>query len=169
MVDVGTGSGCIALTLATELPGAEIWATDISNAALEIAGANAARLQLSRRVRFMQGDLLDGVAGPEEPFDFVISNPPYVGESEADQVQREVRKFEPQGAVFAGPQGLAVIARLIPQALRVLKPGGWLVMEIGCRQEEAVRALLCDWTEICIVPDLQGLPRVVAARAVVSS
>jgi release factor glutamine methyltransferase len=164
IVDVGTGSGCIALALATELPGAEIWATDISAAALETARANAARLQLSGRVCFRQGDLLAGIAPPETRFDFVISNPPYVGEDEADKVQREVRKFEPPEAVFAGPQGLDLIARLIPQALRVLEPGGWLVMEIGYTQEQPVRALLKGWPEVCVVPDLQGIPRVVAAK-----
>jgi release factor glutamine methyltransferase len=165
IVDVGAGSGCIALALATELPDAEIWATDISTAALEIARANAARLQLAGRVCFRQGDLLQGIAPPEMRFDFVVSNPPYVGEHEADRVQREVRKFEPHEAVFAGPHGLDVIARLIPQAHSFLKPGGWLVMEIGYTQEEPVRALLCDWPEVCVVPDLQGIPRVVAAKA----
>ena len=100
IVDVGTGSGCIALALAKELPSAEIHATDISPAALEIARANAARHQLQDRVKFHQTDLLQGL----EPgaFDFVVSNPPYVGEAEEDQVQLEVRKYEPRNAVFAG-------------------------------------------------------------------
>jgi release factor glutamine methyltransferase len=164
IVDIGTGSGCIALALASELEEAEIWATDISAAALEMARANAARLQLSGRVRFRQGDLLAGMDQSQPRFDFVVSNPPYVGEDEADKVQREVRKFEPQEAVFAGPNGLDVIARLIPQARQALKPGGWLVMEIGYTQEKAVRALLVEWPEVCVVPDLQGIPRVVAAR-----
>ncbi len=118
IVDVGTGSGCIALALAKELPQAEveIHATDISSAALEIARVNAARLQLDGRVQFHETDLLQGL----EPgsFDFVVSNPPYVGESEEDQVQLEVRKFEPRQAVFAGATGLEVILRLIPQARR---------------------------------------------------
>ena len=102
IVDVGTGSGCIALALAKELPSAEIHATDISPAALEIARANAARLQLEDRIQFHQTDLLQGLERGE--FDFVVSNPPYVGESEADQVQLEVRKYEPRNAVFAGLQ-----------------------------------------------------------------
>lgn len=172
IVDVGTGSGCIALALATELPAAEVWAMDISGAALEIARANAVRLQLDKRVQFLQSDLFEGLASVEAAadtrlpfdFDFVVSNPPYVGEEEADKVQREVRKFEPKTAVFAGREGLDVISQLIPQAHVRLKPGGWLVMEIGFGQEEKVRALLADWPEVRTIPDLQGIPRVLAAR-----
>jgi release factor glutamine methyltransferase len=162
IVDVGTGSGCIALALAKELPGAEIHATDISRAALEIARANAARLQLDGRVRFHETDLLQGL----EPgsFDFVVSNPPYVGESEEDQVQLEVRKFEPRQAVFAGPSGLEVISRLIPQARDVLRPGGWLVMEISGTIAETAQGLLCSWLDVQVSKDLQGIPRVAAAR-----
>src|SRR6266852_148086 len=129
VVDVGTGSGCIALALAKELPQVEIHATDISPEALEIAEANAARHQMTGRIQFHDTDLLKSI--PLSYFDFVVSNPPYVGESEEDTVQLEVRKFEPRGAVFAGPTGLEVIERLIPQAGAALKPGGWLVMEIS--------------------------------------
>lgn len=113
IVDVGTGSGCIALVLAKELPNAEIDAIDISAEALEIARANAARHQLEARVRFLQQDLLEGFAA--NGFDLVVSNPPYVGESEEDEVQLEVRKFEPRNAVFAGHTGLEIIERLIPR------------------------------------------------------
>jgi release factor glutamine methyltransferase len=162
MVDVGTGSGCIALALAKELPRAEIHATDISPAALEIARANAARHQLEGRVRFHETDLLQGFES--NAFDFVVSNPPYVGESEEDQVQLEVRKFEPRQAVFAGPTGLEIIARLIPQARCVLKPGGWLVMEISGTVAERVRGLLAGWNGVQITNDLQGIPRVISAR-----
>ena len=161
IADVGTGSGCIALALAQELPHAELWGTDISPAAVEIARLNAARLQLGERVRWAQADLLQGA---ETELDFVVSNPPYVGEGEADKVQREVKKFEPREAVFAGPQGLDVIARLIPQARMHLKAEGWLVMEIGYTQEAPVRALLRDWPEVRTALDLQGIPRVIAAR-----
>ncbi len=129
IIDVGTGSGCIALALAKELPHAEIHATDISPAALEIARANASRHQFEHRIHFHETDLLAKIE--QNAFDFVVSNPPYVGESEEDSVQLEVRKFEPRNAVFAGPTGLEVIERLIPQARDVLKPGGWLVMEIS--------------------------------------
>jgi len=161
IADVGTGSGAIALALAKEFPQAEIHATDISAPALEIARANAARHQLAKRIQFHQTDLL---AGLTPPFDFIVSNPPYVGESEEDQVQLEVRKFEPRNAVFAGATGLEVIERLIPQAKAALKPNGWLVMEISGTIAERVRELLKDWREVEIKPDLQSIPRVAIAR-----
>jgi len=160
IVDVGTGSGCIALALAKEMPDAEIHATDISADALEIARVNAARHQLER-IRFHRADLLQGIPGQ---FDFVVSNPPYVGESEEDTVQLEVRKFEPRGAVFAGRKGTEAIARLIPQAHDALRPGGRLVMEISGTIAEEVRRLLEGWQDVQIKPDLQSIPRVVAAQ-----
>jgi release factor glutamine methyltransferase len=162
IVDVGAGSGCIDLALAKELPQAEIHATDISPAALEIARANAARHQLEQRIQFHETDLLAGMESG--PFDFVVSNPPYVGESEEDQVQLEVRKFEPRNAVFAGPSGLEVIQRLIPQARDVLKPSGWLVMEISGTIADRVQELLTGWEDVQIMSDLQGIPRVASAR-----
>jgi len=160
--DVGTGSGCIALALAKELPQVEILATDISAAALEIARANAARHQLESRIQFREADLLAGFEN--DAFDFIVSNPPYVGESEEDQVQLEVRKFEPRGAVFAGPTGMEVIMRLVPQARAALKPGGWLVMEISGAISEKVQRLLQHWNDVRIRPDLQSIPRVVQAQ-----
>jgi release factor glutamine methyltransferase len=162
ILDVGTGSGCIALSLAKELPQAEIHATDISAAALEVARANAARHKLESRIQFREADLLAGFEN--NSFDFIVSNPPYVGESEEDQVQLEVRKFEPRNAVFAGPTGVEAIARLIPQAYSALKPGGWLIMEISGTIAEEVKHLLRDWNEVRIKPDLQSIPRVVQAR-----
>jgi release factor glutamine methyltransferase len=162
IVDVGTGSGAIALALAKELPKTEIHAIDISPAALEVAQANAARLELTSRVAFHRADLLEGF--PPASFDFVVSNPPYVGESEEDSVQMEVRKFEPRNAVFAGPTGLEVIDRLIPQALTVLRPSGRLVFEISGTIANRVRHLLSDWNEVEIRNDLQGIARVATAR-----
>ena len=162
LVDVGTGSGCIALALAKELPGAEIHATDISPDALEIAQANAARHGLESRIHFRQADLLDGAASD---LDFVISNPPYVGESEEEQVQLEVRRFEPRSAVFAGTTGVEVISRLASQARKHLKPGGWLIMEISGTIADEVRRLLRDWGDVEIRNDLQEIPRVARARA----
>jgi release factor glutamine methyltransferase len=162
IVDVGTGSSCIALALAKELPNAEIHATEISSAALEIARANAARHQFETRIQFHETDLLAGL--PLNYFDLVVSNPPYVGEAEEDQVQLEVRKFEPRRAVFAGPTGLEVIERLIPQAQAALKLDGWLIMEISGTIVEEVKQLLREWHEVQIINDLQGIPRVVAAR-----
>jgi release factor glutamine methyltransferase len=162
LIDVGTGSGCIAIALAKELPSAEIHAVDISPAALEIACANAARNQLETRITFRQGDLL--ASFPPRHFDLVVSNPPYVGESEQDQVQLEVREFEPRSAVFAGHTGLEVIARLVPQAAETLKPGGWLVTEISGTIVQGVKLLLQGWEQVRTINDLQGIPRVVAAR-----
>lgn len=162
IVDVGTGSGCIALALAKEIPSAEVHAIDISPEALEIARANAARYQMEARIQFHTTDLLTGL----EPgaFDFVVSNPPYVGESEADQVQLEVRKFEPRSAVFAGPTGLEVIERLIPAARNALKSGGWLVMEISGTIADGVPSLLEGWDCLQIKNDLQDIPRVAYAK-----
>jgi release factor glutamine methyltransferase len=164
IADVGTGSGCIALALAQELPRATIHAIDISREALEIARVNAARHQLESRIVFLEEDLLAGMISRSQRFDFVVSNPPYVGSSEEEEVQLEVRKFEPRAAVFAGASGLEVIERLVAQAGEALNSSGWLVMEIGYRQQEAVRGLLSDWSKVRFTADLQGIARVVAAR-----
>jgi len=162
IVDVGTGSGAIALALAKELPNAEIHATEISPAALEMARANAARHQLASRISFHETDVLHGLQ--PSSFDFVVSNPPYVGESEEDWVQLEVRKCEPRNAVFAGSTGLEVIVRLIPQAHAILKPGGWLVFEISGTIAAGVEQLLSGWQSLHLTNDLQGIPRVAAAQ-----
>jgi len=183
VVDVGTGSGCIALALAYELLSAEVYAVDVSAEALEIARANAARLQLENRVRFLRSNIFAVI--PSEPwpvrgtggasrgtcfsltdFDFVVSNPPYVGFGEAEKVQKSVRDFEPRMAVFAGEHGLDVIGPLVEQAHRALKPGGWLAVEIGYSMQDAVLNLLNPtmWEDVRVVPDLQGIPRVITAQ-----
>jgi release factor glutamine methyltransferase len=172
ITDVGTGSGAIALALAKELPNAEIHATDNSPAALEMAEANAARLQLEfsskdhyppqRRIFFHDTDLLNGLEAGT--FDFVVSNPPYVSLSEEDEVQLEVRRFEPRAAVFAGSTGLEVIEKQIPAARAAMKPGGYLVMEISGTIVDGVRSLLAAWQDITITNDLQNIPRVATAR-----
>lgn len=164
IVDVGTGSGCIALALARELPEAEIHAVDISPVALEIARTNAARHSLQERVYFQESDLLDAFSHDTARFDFVISNPPYVSDLDKTSLQPEVRDFEPHAALFAGPTGLDVIERLIPQAQRALKCGGWLVMEIGKGQDAALDAGLSKWNKRNFTKDLQGIPRVVQAQ-----
>ena len=161
LIDVGTGSGAIAVSLAVELPQAEVAAVDLSPEALDVARQNAERL--GARVQFTVSDVLAAV--PEEPvFDFVVSNPPYVGLDEADKVQQVVLQNEPHLALFAGAEGLAVIRRLIPQAGARLRPGGWLLMEIGWSQSEMVKALLVGWHNIHVINDLAGVPRIVAAR-----
>jgi release factor glutamine methyltransferase len=160
IVDVGTGSGCIALAVKSELPDAELHAVDISWQALEVAQENAARLGLT--VEFGQSDLLSDFRGTL--FDMVLSNPPYVGRSEWEKVQKEVREHEPEVAVFAGERGIEIYRRLIPEAYAALKPGGWLMMEIGYSMETAVLQLMGDWDEVRSIPDLQGIPRVVIGQ-----
>jgi release factor glutamine methyltransferase len=162
IVDVGTGSGCIALALATELPQAEIHACDVSDEALEMARVNAARLGLGSRVLMRKSDLLS--VYDQGTFDFVVSNPPYVGEAEADKVQKQVREFEPKIAVFSGAEGMDIYRRLLPQALSVLRSGGWFVTEIGFSIEGKTKQLLRGWDDVRTTADLQGIPRVIAAR-----
>jgi release factor glutamine methyltransferase len=163
LVDVGTGSGAIALALAKELPNAEIFAADVSDDSLEVARANAARLQLDSRIRFLQSDVLDSIVR-DGSFDFVVSNPPYVALGEADKVQDVVKKYEPRQAVFAGEHGLDIIRRLIPQAHEALGSGGHLVVEIGYSMAEAVMGIMDGFEPVHAVPDLAGIPRVVVGR-----
>ena len=166
IVDVGTGSGCIALALASELPGAEIFATDISPAALAIARRNALRLGFSDRIDFIEGDLLAPFLDNDlcGTFDFVVSNPPYVALDELDSVQREVREFEPRIAWGGTEDSGAIYHRLFSQALEVLKPGGHVVVEIGYSMRDQVLGLLASgWADRKVHPDLSGIPRVVAA------
>ncbi len=164
IVDVGTGSGAIALALAHQLPQAGVTAIDVSEAALEIAQENARRNGLSDRIRFTRGDLLAPVAG--EQFDVIVSNPPYVATSERDTLDVEVRGYEPPIALFAGEDGLSIHRRLIWQARDVLVSGGFIVLEIGYNQGDAVGALLLAEGFECVefAPDLQGIPRVASAR-----
>jgi release factor glutamine methyltransferase len=162
IADVGTGSGCIAIALAKELPRSRVSAVDISPEALEIARANAARHEVGEHIAFGESDLLAEL--PKASFELVVSNPPYVGESERDKVQKQVRDFEPKMAVFSGEQGMDIYRRLIPQAHAALVPGGWLVMEMGYSVELAIRELLAGWGNIRVTYDLQGIPRVIAAQ-----
>ena len=160
LVDVGCGSGAIAITLALEMQ-AEVWATDISTAALVVAAANASKL--GAQVHFIACDL--GSSFGAGSMDLVVSNPPYVATADAPGLQREVRDYEPHVALFAGETGLEIYERLVQEAERVLRPGGALVMELGFRLSERVRAMLGPlWQDVQIVPDLAGIPRVLAAR-----
>ena len=164
IVDVGTGSGAIAVALAHALPFAEITATDVSAAALAVAKDNAARNGVADRVRFFEGDLLGPVVG--EHFDIVVSNPPYVPESDRNALDEEVRNFEPGQALFAGADGLDIYRRLIPAAFGALVPGGFVALEIGYGQQHAMQALLKKegFAEVEFIADLQGIPRVAVAR-----
>ena len=166
IVDVGTGSGCIALALASNLPAAVIYATDLSRPALEVARRNAGRLGLTGRVYFVEMDLLTAFSeGDAGRFDFVVSNPPYVGSDETGSVQREVREFEPCIAWGGIGRGVEVYRRLFPQALTLLRPGGYVLVEVGYNQADAVAGLLREgWMSPEIRPDLAGIPRVVKAR-----
>jgi release factor glutamine methyltransferase len=159
ILDIGTGSGAIAITLALETK-ACAFATDISRAALSIATRNAHKLAAS--VIFLECDL--GSAFADSSFDLVVSNPPYVPERDRPTLSREVRDHEPSLALFAGDDGLALYRRLIPEARRLLAAGGRLIMELGHDSLTPVRTLLKGWSEIEIVNDLAGIPRVIAAR-----
>ena len=164
IADVGTGSGCIAVALAHHLPHTQITAIDLSAQALAIARQNAKRNGVSSQIRFLQGDLLDPVA--QERFEIVVSNPPYVPLADRATLAVEVRDYEPALALFAGDDGLEVCRRLIPQAFAALVPGGFLLLEIGCGQSQAVAALLAasGFRQIEFLPDLQSIPRVACAR-----
>ncbi len=165
IVDVGTGSGCIALALASEFPRAVVFATDISRSALVVASRNAVRLGMPERVKFLECDLLTRFLDGDFTFDFVVSNPPYVARDELHQLQREVRDFEPQVAWGGLERGDEIYRRLFPQALQVLKPGGYVVVEIGYTMRDAVLSLLgSPWIEVDVRADLRGIPRVVSAR-----
>ena len=161
ILDVGTGSGIIACSLQLERPHAALWATDVSFDALQVARRNAERLQAP--VRFEAGDLLAGVSGP---FDLIVSNPPYVTEAEFAELMPGVRDYEPRLALVAGPSGLEVYRRLVPAAFEALRPGGWLMVEIGAGQGDAVADLFTGHglAEVQVLSDLAGLPRVTRGR-----
>jgi len=164
IVDVGTGSGAIALALAKGKFFSMITATDVSPAALAVARLNAARNGMGDHVRFVQGDLLEP-AGPG-PFDMIVSNPPYVAEGDRGSLDVEVRDYEPAQALFAGADGLAIYRRLIPAAYEVLAADGVLLLEMGYGQREALRDLLAKagFTGVKFFDDLQGIPRVAVAE-----
>ncbi len=167
IVDVGTGSGAIALALAANLPDAEVTALDISPAALAVAEANALRIHFEARLRFGLSDLLratDTGTAEVNHWDVIVSNPPYAPRADAPGMQPEVRDFEPHLALFAGDDGLAIYRRLIPQAGTALRAGGLLALEIGFGQRDALAALLAEWNNVQFCDDLAGIPRVVLAR-----
>ncbi len=172
VADVGTGSGCLAVALAHELPGTRVVATDISPLALEVACRNAARHGLGSRIEFVPCNLLDVFLHESQttnhgsqPFDLIVSNPPYVSRGEAGSLPREVREHEPAEALFAGEHGLEIYQPLIQQAEKLLVPRGILVLELGYNAAARVRSLLdpAAWTNVDITNDLAGIPRVLAA------
>ncbi|MGH9709274.1 MAG: peptide chain release factor N(5)-glutamine methyltransferase [Candidatus Acidiferrales bacterium] len=167
IADIGTGSGCIAVVLAHEFPRAEIFATDISTAALDVAHRNAARHSVAERVHFLECNLLNAFADASNTFDMIVSNPPYVARDEEAQLPREVREHEPREALFCGATGTEIYAPLVAQAAALLRSGGVLVLEIGYGALDRVRTLLdvsLAWTEIRVTHDLAGIPRVISAE-----
>jgi release factor glutamine methyltransferase len=159
ILDVGTGSGAIAATLQLEL-GAETWASDYSHAAAEMASENAKRL--GAKVNVVVCDLMEAIAA--HSVDLIVSNPPYVPATQKEGLQREVRDWEPHLALFAGDTGFEMYDRIVAGAPRVLRPGGWIALELGFGANEHVAALLSNWKDLRIDPDLAGIPRVAAAH-----
>ena len=164
IADIGTGSGAIAIALAIHLPQATITALDVSAEALAIATANAREHKVADRINFLQSDLLSALDRGAEAFDAIVSNPPYVAETDRDTLHPQVRDHEPATALFAGETGLDIYRRLIPQAHTALKPNGLLALEIGHDQQNAVAALLQTWHNLSFVNDLQRIPRVALAQ-----
>ncbi len=165
ILDVGTGSGCIAVALARELEDAQVSACDISEAALTIAGRNAARHELANRIQFIHSDLLS--AFPETQFaDFILSNPPYVAENELPTLQREVRDWEPHTALTDHGDGLSFYRRLLADSPSRLKPSGYLICELGFGQSDAVLAMADSpiWESVQLLDDLQGIQRTLVLR-----
>jgi len=168
IVDVGTGSGCIAIAVAVHLQMSPIIATDISQRALEVARRNAAIHGVSDRINFIAGDLLSPLDQQEleGQVDLIACNPPYIPSDRPDLVQRDVRDFEPAAALYAGPDGLTFYRRLLVDALEYLRPGGHMVFEIGYSQLDSVRAMIDEsrWEFLHLVEDLQGIPRTLTLR-----
>jgi len=166
IVDIGTGSGCIAIALAKELPHAKIYATDISPHALAIAKHNATRLGFRDRVQFTESNLLESLS--TRTFDLIACNPPYIGVNEASSLPTEVRDHEPKEALFGGPEGYELYANLILQAARHLKPQGLLVVELGHNSLPAVQPLLdlSTWTNLLVTKDLSRIDRILSAEKI---
>ena len=164
VADIGTGSGCIAVAVAVKLPQARVWATDISESALRVAQENARQHGVAQRVRFLQGDLLRPLEGMR--FEVIVSNPPYIAEQERMSLQPEVRDWEPAQALFSGEDPLRFHRRLVAESHFHLCEGGWLLLEVGMGQAEAVALLMetAGYCQVRILPDLAGIGRVVEGR-----
>lgn len=166
VIDIGTGSGAIALAIAKHAPHAQVTAVDLSPAALEVARENAELLQLSSRITFLEGDLLAGFPA-KESFEIIVSNPPYIGESEMEGLSPQVKDHEPRSALVGGPHGSEIIARLIPQAAQRLVSGGLLAIELSPIIADDVIALLQadgHFDQIQLTKDLASLPRIAIAH-----
>ncbi len=164
VLDIGTGSGCIAVTIAGENPLSNIYASDISAEALRTAGYNARMHQVDKRITFVNGYLLSTFK--KDAFDIIVSNPPYISESEFETLEPEVREFEPRLSLLAGSDGLSLINEIISDSPRILKDGGWCLLEIGAGQSEKVMELFHErgFSEITALRDLSNTERVVKAK-----
>lgn len=166
VLDLGTGSGAIALAIAAEHGAARVTATDASEAALATARANAAALGLEGRVQFLAGDWLDALGG-DDRFEVIVSNPPYIATGECGTLPRDVRAFEPHDALFSGPSGLEDLREIVDTAPRHLVAGGWLALELAEMRAALVAGWFegaHDWSEVRLLDDLAGRPRVLLAR-----
>ena len=166
IIDIGTGTGAIALALAAQLPNASLTATDISPRTLAVAQENAAKLNLSHRIAFIVSDLLaelEPVLRQGLPYNIIVSNPPYVPSTDAETLQPEVVQHEPHTALFAGPTGLDIYQRLIPQARNALVPAGLLALEFGYAQRDPLAELLKGWRNVRFLDDYAGIPRIALA------
>jgi release factor glutamine methyltransferase len=164
IADIGTGSGAIAIALATHLPQAEIIALDISTEALAVATTNAREQKVADRIKFLQSDLLAALEHEAATFDAIVSNPPYIPESDRTTLHPQVRDHEPATALFGGKTGLDIYRRIIPQAYNALKPNGLLALEIGYGQQDSIASLLQAWHNTSFANDLQQIPRVALAQ-----
>jgi release factor glutamine methyltransferase len=165
VADIGTGSGCLAVTIAAEArqEGLIVTATDISPGAILVAGENAARLGVAHRVRCVHGSYLEGLDGP---FDLIVANPPYVKDGDRPALQPEVRDHEPEVALYGGGDGMRIVRGVLAEAVRTLREGGRLVMEMGAGQDDLVRPIAeatAGFADARIIDDLQGIPRVLIA------
>jgi release factor glutamine methyltransferase len=164
-VDIGTGSGCIAIACASRHHGARFVAIDISEEALAVARRNAAQHGVADRIDFRPGNRFEPVAG-EEPFDAIVSNPPYIPTAQIDDLEAGVRDYEPRRALDGGPTGLEIVTSLIEESVPFLKPGGHLILEIGTDQEKPVRSVIENQGKFRLEPtvhDHAGHPRVIRA------
>jgi release factor glutamine methyltransferase len=166
IADIGTGSGAIAVALASQLPQARVTATDFSPSALAVAQSNAHNFGVDGRISFLLSDLLEALPPDQQTgyFDAIVSNPPYIPTTDAPQLHPQVREHEPASALFAGADGLEIYRRLIPVAGQALKPGGLLALEIGYGQREILKTLMTGWSDLSFLDDLQRIPRVLLAR-----
>jgi release factor glutamine methyltransferase len=171
ILDLCTGSGCVAIAVAKNCPPARVTATDVSAAAIQVATENAAKLQVAGRVHFAVGDLFAAV-GPDDRFDIIAANPPYVTTSELESLAQDIRKYEPRSALDGGPDGLDVVRRIIGEAPSHLASGGQIFIEISSEQAAAVQALFAGnshYADVRALKDLAGRLRVIAARSAIAS